>query len=411
MWCGARSRNCRAVVIARSSSRLACCAARRARGRVGVDMLGQLGVRFGQTNRAFHEETMALLLALLDHEQDPSVLSSIAIALGHRQDPREIAPLRFGVVLGVSRYEDEQAIQTLIHLSTDADAEVRDWATFGLISQIEVDTPAIRAALFARLSDEDADTRGEAMVGLAHRHNVRVVDPLLHDLEAGDAGSLLLEAAAESGIRASIRRCCGCARHGRAIQRTGATGNWKRLLPVAGQCSELDMMIVSARHVSIMSGRKMHPTLAARRGCPWQTSDHSGSFRISSCQHVSMTDHPAWRLLQAQHLAHCGSDQRIEISPASQFQTVVRQAQSAGSVGGDEREGCLDLAGCSHVSCMAEVGKDFLLVIASKGREGVILPPPIRRINLYRLTTRSVGMLVIDTVSTFSQWHVPKLLR
>jgi HEAT repeat protein len=178
--------------------------------RVGVDILGQLGVRYLQPGRAYHEETMALLLAMLEGERDPEVLTALGIALGHRQDPRSIAPLaslqdhsdelvRFGVVLGVSCHEDEQAIQTLIHLSSDSDTDVRDWATFGLGTQIDADMPAIRAALFARLSDEDGDTRGEALVGLARRHDARMVDPLLHDLEMGYCGSLLLEAAAACG--------------------------------------------------------------------------------------------------------------------------------------------------------------------------------------------------------------------
>lgn len=176
--------------------------------RVGADILGQLGVHAGQAGRAFHEETMAVLLAMLEHEQDPRVLHAIAIALGHRSDPRAIGPLaalkhhpdelvRYGVVHGISGHEDELAIQTLIELSTDPDADVRDWATFGLGTQIGADTPAIRAALFARLTDDDGDTRGEAMVGLARRHDQRVIEPLLNDLEAGWSGSLLMEAAAE----------------------------------------------------------------------------------------------------------------------------------------------------------------------------------------------------------------------
>lgn len=187
------------------------CTDENARARsVGADILGQLGVQIGQPGRAFHEETMATLVGMLEQEHEPSVLSSVAIALGHRQDKRAIKPLtafknhpdalvRYGVVHGISGHEDMLAIQTLIDLSADADADVRDWATFGLGSQIEMDTPAIRSALFARLADDDADTRGEAMVGLACRHDHRMLEPLLADLEEGYFGGLLLEAAAEIG--------------------------------------------------------------------------------------------------------------------------------------------------------------------------------------------------------------------
>lgn len=187
------------------------CTAEDAQARcVGADILGQLGVQLGRPGRAFHEETIAVLLRMLEQEQDPKVLHSVAIALGHRQDPRAIEPLvgfknhpdefvRYGVVHGLLGHGDELAVQTLIELSTDPDADVRDWATCGLGSVIEADTPAIRAALFARLTDEDGDTRGEAMVGLARRHDRRMVEPLLNDLKAGWFGSLLAEAAAEIG--------------------------------------------------------------------------------------------------------------------------------------------------------------------------------------------------------------------
>ena len=147
---------------------------------------------------------------MLEQAQEPGVLYSVAVALGHRQDPRAIEPLvgfkdhpddlvRYGVVYGLLGHENALAVQTLIELALDPDADVRDWATFGLGSLLDADTPAIRAALFARLADGDSDTRGEAMVGLARRHDHRIVEPLLNELEAGQFGSLLIEAAAEIG--------------------------------------------------------------------------------------------------------------------------------------------------------------------------------------------------------------------
>ncbi|GCE22626.1 HEAT repeat domain-containing protein [Dictyobacter kobayashii] len=174
--------------------------------RVGADILGQLGL----LERPFHEEIFVVLLAMLQQEQESEVLKSVAVALGHRNDPRAIKALarlkhhpdeavRFGMVFGLMGYEDELAIQTLIECSTDIDVDVRDWATFALGSQIELDTLAIREALLARLNDTDENTRSEAIVGLAQRGDPHMVEPLIADLEQGWISNAALEAAAEIG--------------------------------------------------------------------------------------------------------------------------------------------------------------------------------------------------------------------
>jgi HEAT repeat protein len=171
--------------------------------RVGVDVLAQLGL----PENTFHEQAMHVLFALLETEEAPEVLASIGSAGGHRHDERAIGPLlalqqhpvedvRYGVVLGMLGHTDPRAITCLIALSTDQAVHVRDWATFGLGEQIDSDTPEIRAALHARLHDQDGDTVGEAMVGLARRKDAQFLAPLLAFLQAGNVGSLPLEAAA-----------------------------------------------------------------------------------------------------------------------------------------------------------------------------------------------------------------------
>jgi HEAT repeat protein len=173
---------------------------------LGADILSQ-----GQSTRqTFHEEAVAGLLGLLEHEREETVLDAACAALGHRRDPRAVPPLarlrghpapsvRFAVAVALGGFDADTAIEALIDLSADADPDVRDWATFGLGSQTDADTPAVREALARRLADEDADTKGEAMVGLARRKDARVVGPLLADLASPHYGTLVLEAARELG--------------------------------------------------------------------------------------------------------------------------------------------------------------------------------------------------------------------
>ena len=160
--------------------------------------------RIGQPTDAFHAEAVALLLPLLS-DPDASVIAGAAYAFGERHDPLAIPHLlplilhpdeevRSGTVSGLSCLDDARAIAGLIELSSDTNPDIRDWATFGLGSLTEVDTPALREALLARTVDEDADARGEALVGLARRHDPRVVEPLLRELTGEYHGTYAAEA-------------------------------------------------------------------------------------------------------------------------------------------------------------------------------------------------------------------------
>lgn len=97
---------------------------------------------------------------------------------------------------------DERAVGTLLRLMADEDADVRDWATFGLGSMNEVDSSEIREALVNRLDDPNATVAAEALVGLARRGDQRAVDYLLRmqPLTVDDANTLEYEALVEAGI-------------------------------------------------------------------------------------------------------------------------------------------------------------------------------------------------------------------
>ena len=171
---------------------------------LGADLLGQLG--WG--DRTFLEESVQVLISMLQ-DPDVGVIGRAAIALGHRSDPQAIPHLielakhehsdvRYGVVAGLLGHEEPDAIKALILLTKDADAEVRNWALFGLGSQIETDTPAIRTALFEGLQASDSEARGEAMVGLAIRGDARVVDAILQEWDSEPYISQLSIEAAEA---------------------------------------------------------------------------------------------------------------------------------------------------------------------------------------------------------------------
>ncbi len=171
---------------------------------VGADILGQLG----WMDQTFREESVDVLIPMLNDEE-ATVVHAACCALGHRHHLKtvpyminlaqsSVALIRLGVAQGLLGFESEDAINTLILLSKDSDTDVRNWAMFGLATQIETDTSTIREALFAAASDVDFEVRGEAFVGLAIRKDLRVVDLLLEEWKSFSGVSILsLEAAQE----------------------------------------------------------------------------------------------------------------------------------------------------------------------------------------------------------------------
>jgi HEAT repeat protein len=171
--------------------------------RVGADILAQLRVM----ERSFPKQCVDILLAMLRNEERPEVLDSILMALGHHCEPdaiRFVSPfrhhphpgVRYAVVHALSGFDDPLALVALVELTHDEDSHVRDWATFGLGQQVDVDTPFLRDALFERLSDPDDDTRAEALIGLARRGDRRVVPALRNELRSEYVGTLAVESAA-----------------------------------------------------------------------------------------------------------------------------------------------------------------------------------------------------------------------
>lgn len=168
----------------------------------GIEILGELG--WG--DRTFLDESVEILLELLEDSSE-AVVAAAAIALGHRSSEKAIEPLlarvgcdnpeiRFGVAFGLGGHDNIAAVRGLILLSADPDDEVRDWATFGLARQTELDSPEIREALLARTgTDEDGEIRGEALLGLALRGDRRSILLVARELGGEFHGDWSVEAA------------------------------------------------------------------------------------------------------------------------------------------------------------------------------------------------------------------------
>ena len=170
------------------------------RRELGADVLGQLG--YQQSIPPFKHASALVLKGLLKRERSPSVLAAVVMALArlnvrsaipslvplakHRsQDVRRALAAELPWCTWDSGEErpDRSVTATLIDLSRDPVADVRDWACFSLASSDE-DSPPIRAALWDRVRDRHYDTRIEALRGLALRRDGGVRGPLRDAVQA-----------------------------------------------------------------------------------------------------------------------------------------------------------------------------------------------------------------------------------
>ncbi len=119
---------------------------------------------------------------------DAHKLEMLIEQAGH-PDAATRAEAAVGLADVVTGQSDDPAVGALIELTHDNEADVRDQAVFALGSLAEVDSPAVREALWARVNDPDQETREEAVRGLAIRRDPRSV-PLLAQLLAADSAHL-----------------------------------------------------------------------------------------------------------------------------------------------------------------------------------------------------------------------------
>jgi HEAT repeat protein len=173
----------------------------------GLDVLAQIGKTADHPNNSFPDESFSVVANVLRDEREIQPLDSAIAALGHLYNPVGIpliirhqshpdSNIRFSVACALGHYpNDPRSAPALLGLMRDVDEEVRDWATFGLGVQGDLDSVEIRDALFERLSDSNQDVREEAMSGLGKRRDQRVLGPLVAALAESAVSTPVIEAA------------------------------------------------------------------------------------------------------------------------------------------------------------------------------------------------------------------------
>ena len=172
----------------------------------GADILAQLGVTMETHANAFPEESFSIITTMLNEETDPVVLNAAIVALGHLHNDTAIPAIlhfvghrdsgvRFATAFALgSVFEHPASLDGLIPLSRDSDADVRNWATFG-IARSEHDSPEVRVALAQRLDDPCEEARMESLIGLGKRKDPTIAAYLLPLLERREVAEGYIEAA------------------------------------------------------------------------------------------------------------------------------------------------------------------------------------------------------------------------
>jgi len=159
---------------------------------IGIYILAQLGF----APRMHQQKTVNLYFELLKNEKSIKVLTALLSSIGHNNEllsnerisqlvalkNHKYSTIRYFVVMSLLSVENTKAIDTLIELSEDKYSDIRNWATFGIASQIEIDNQKIRKALWDRINDSDEETKIEAIIGLSERKDPQIKKIIIQEL-------------------------------------------------------------------------------------------------------------------------------------------------------------------------------------------------------------------------------------
>ncbi|MFC3159023.1 hypothetical protein SAMN05443633_107182 [Chryseobacterium arachidis] len=94
--------------------------------------------------------------------------------------------IRYALTFSLLGIDHQLAIKILIKLAQDRSQKVKDWATFGLGTQIETDNEEIRNILYKNCSSKDDQNKQEAIKGLLNRKDERVKEMIMQELKNED---------------------------------------------------------------------------------------------------------------------------------------------------------------------------------------------------------------------------------
>jgi hypothetical protein len=165
-------------------------------------------LRWDKPEWMFRDESYSLVTKMLENEKDPVVLVAAVFALGHLHNVSGVPlilgyqdhpdeEVRFAAACALGCFpNDPQSVCGLLKLTSDADADVRDWAVFGLGVLGDADSPEIREALLRCLGDTNENVREEAAVGLGKRQDQGLLPTLRKMLDGPEVKVRVGEAAA-----------------------------------------------------------------------------------------------------------------------------------------------------------------------------------------------------------------------
>ncbi|MFI0937453.1 HEAT repeat domain-containing protein [Streptomyces sp. NPDC021020] len=156
----------------------------------------------GETAERLDAAATEVLCRRVGVEEDPRVLAEIVNGVGlhyavralpdlvrHAGHPDRDVRLRVaGALHGLAEPDDTEALGALTALTQDMDREVREVAARSL-SDVQADTPAIRASLARLMADSDPDVAVEGARGLGLRDDPRADIPLVRSFLGRDEDS------------------------------------------------------------------------------------------------------------------------------------------------------------------------------------------------------------------------------